>query len=260
MNRLSICVITLNEEQDLPRMLKSVEGLAEEVVLVDSGSADRTLEIARAAGARVIGRTWTNYGEQKNFAASLATGDWILFLDADEELSEELHDSIREWKSKDPQYSVYEMSRMAWFLGGWIRHSRWYPDWQRRLYDRKRAQFSGVIHETVKFDGPIGRLRGDLLHYTARSISELLQKQDQYSTVAAQAMFEKGVRRWRAAKWFATPWTWIQYFVLGAGFLDGYRGLVIAKLAAQTVWLKYAKLGALIRQSAVNEENAATGA
>lgn len=259
MARLSICIITLNEEHNLPRLLRSVEGLAEEIVVVDSGSTDRTVEIARAAGARVLGRTWINYGEQKNFAASQASEDWILFLDADEEASEELRASLQDWKSKDPQFCVYEMARMAWFLGGWIRHSRWYPDYQRRLYDRRKAQFSGVIHETVKFEGPIGRLRGDLLHYTARSMAELLQKQEEYSAVAARAMFDKGVRRWRAAKWFATPWTWIQYFVLGAGFLDGYRGLVIAKLAAQTVWLKYAKLGALIQQNTIETPHSQSG-
>jgi hypothetical protein len=247
MIRLSICVITLNEEENLPRMLKSVEGLADEIVVVDSGSTDRTLEIARAAGARVLTRAWTNFGEQKNFAAAQACGDWILLLDADEELSPELRESILGWKSKVPQFSVYEMPRLTWFLGAWIHHSRWYPDWQRRLYDRRKARFEGIIHEAVKFPGPFGRLRGDLLHYTARNLEELLEKRDAYSTLAAQSLFEKGVRSWRAARWLAAPWTWIQYFVLGAGFLDGYRGFLIARLAAQTVWLKYTKLGALIK-------------
>jgi glycosyltransferase involved in cell wall biosynthesis len=259
MVRLSICIITRNEELNLPRLLQSIEGVAEELVVVDSGSTDRTVEIARAAGARVLGRTWSNYGEQKNFAASQASEDWILFLDADEELSEELRASIQSWKSKDPQFCVYEMARMAWFLGGWIHHSRWYPDWQRRLYDRRKSQFAGAIHETVKFAGPVGRLRGDLLHYTARSMAELLQKQEEYSAIAARALFKKGLRRWRAAKWFATPWTWFQYFVLGAGFLDGYRGLLIAKLAAQTVWLKYSKLDKLIQQAVLEKNNPATG-
>jgi len=249
MNRLSICVITLNEAHDLPRLLKSVEGIADEIVVVDSGSTDATLEIARSAGARVLARAWTNYAEQKNFAAAQASADWILLLDADEELSGELRASILEWKAAPPQFPVYEMARLAWFLGAWIRHSRWYPDWQRRLFDRRQARFSGAIHESLQFPGSPGRLRGDLLHYTVRNLQEQREKSDEYSTLSARAMFESGRRRWRAAKWFATPWAWIRYFVLGAGFLDGYRGLLIAHSAATTVWLKYTKLGQLVEQS-----------
>jgi glycosyltransferase involved in cell wall biosynthesis len=248
MNRLSICIITLNEEQDFPRLLKSIEGLAEEIVVVDSGSTDRTLEIARSAGARVFSRLWTNYADQKNFAASQAREDWILLLDADEEVSEELRDSILKWKAATPQFPVYEMSRLAWFLGAWIHHSRWYPDWQRRLYDRRKACFSGAIHEALRFDGSAGHLPGDLLHYTVRNLEEQRAKSDEYSTLSARAMFENGKRDWRAARWLATPWTWIRHFILGAGFLDGYRGAIIARMAARTVWLKYTKLGELIAQ------------
>jgi glycosyltransferase involved in cell wall biosynthesis len=249
MNRLSICVITLNEADDLPRLLKSVQGIAEEIVVVDSGSTDGTVEIARVAGANVLMRGWTNYAEQKNFAAAQASEDWILLLDADEELSGELRESILKWKAAPPQFPVYEMARLAWFLGAWIRHSRWYPDWQRRLYDRRKTQFSGAIHESLQFQGAVGRLQGDLLHYTVRNLQEQRLKSEEYSMLSARAMFESGRREWRAAKWFATPWTWIRYFVLGAGFLDGYRGLWIARSAAYTVWLKYTKLGKLIEQA-----------
>lgn len=249
MNRLSICVITLNEEHDLPRLLKSVEGVADEIVVVDSGSTDRTVEIARAAGARVITRAWTNYAEQKNFAVSQAEEDWILLLDADEELSAELRESILKWKREEPQFAVYEMARLAWFLGAWIRHSRWYPDRQRRLFDRRKAQFSGTIHESLQFDGKVGRLRGDILHYTVRSLEEQRRKSEEYSTLLAKQMYADGRRPWRAAKWLATPWIWFHYFVLGAGFLDGYRGFVIARVGAYTVWLKYSKLGTLIEQA-----------
>jgi len=248
MNRLSICVITLNEELNLPRLLKSVEGLGDEIVVVDSGSTDRTVEIAHAAGARVLTRAWTNYGEQKNFAAAQASGDWILLLDADEQVGEELRASMLHWKSAEPEFRVYEMSRLAWFLGAWIRHSRWYPDWQRRLFDRRAAQFYGAIHESLQFDGKVGRLKGDLLHYTVRSLEELRQKSEEYSTLMAKAMFEEGRRDWRGGKWFGAPWTWFRYFMLGAGFLDGYRGFVIARVAAYTVWLKYSKLGGLVEQ------------
>jgi glycosyltransferase involved in cell wall biosynthesis len=249
MNRLSICVITLNEAHDLPRLLKSAEGVAEEVVVVDSGSTDATMEIARSAGACVLTRAWTNYAEQKNFAAAQASEDWILLLDADEELSGELRESILKWKAAPPEFPVYEIARLAWFLGAWIHHSRWYPDWQRRLYDRRKAHFSGAIHESLQFQGSVGRMQGNLLHYTVRNLQEQRQKSEEYSTVSARAMFESGRREWRAAKWFGTPWTWFRYFVLGAGFLDGYRGFLIARSAAHTVWLKYTKLGGLIQQA-----------
>lgn len=248
MNRLSICVITLNEEHDLPRLLKSVDGLGDEIVVVDSGSTDRTVEIARAAGARVLTRAWTDYAEQKNFAAAQASEDWILMLDADEELSTELRDAILQWKTTEPQFLVYEISRRAWLEGAWIWHSRWYPDRQRRLFDRRKARFAGVVHEGLQFAGKTGRLRGDLLHYTARNFAELWTKSEKYSTLSSREMFLKGRRSWRAAKWLATSWTWFRYFVAGAGFLDGYRGFVIARVAAYTVWLKYSKLGALVEQ------------
>jgi len=254
MNRLSICIITLNEAHDLPRLLKSAQGIAEEILVVDSGSTDATLEIARAAGARVLTRAWTNYAEQKNFAAAQASEDWILLLDADEELSDELRASLLNWKATPPQFAVYEMARLAWFLGAWIHHSRWYPDWQRRLFDRRKAQFYGAVHESLQFQRAPGRLRGDLLHYTVRDLQELDQKSAEYSTLSARAMFEGGRRKWRAAKWFATPWAWFRYFVLCAGFLDGYRGFLIARSAARTVWLKYAKLGDLVRQAARKKE------
>jgi glycosyltransferase involved in cell wall biosynthesis len=249
MNRISICVITLNEEHDLPRMLKSVLELAEEIVVVDSGSTDRTVEIARNAGARVLTRQWTGYSDQRNYAADEAANDWIFAVAPDEELSPELRNSLLKWKQGVPEHLVYEMARMSWFLGGWVHHSRWYPDWQRRLYDRRKSKFTGLIHESLDSNAAIGRLHGDLLHYTVRNLPELLEKREEYSTLAARSLFERGVRNWQLARWAAAPWTWIQYFVIGAGFLDGYRGFLIARLAAHTVWLKYTKLGALIEKS-----------
>ncbi len=246
MNRLSICIITLNEEKNLPRLLRSAEGLAEEIVVLDSGSSDGTAEIARSYGAKISERVFTNYEEQKNHAASLAAHDWILFLDADEELSEELRDSLERWKEQAPQFVVYEMARLTWYLGAWIHHSRWYPDWQRRLYRRDKTSFKGTIHEALSYDGPIGRLGGDLLHYTIRSFAEHEAKLDRYTTASAQAMFDAGRRNWRAGMLLATPWRWIHHFFLGAGFMDGYRGALIAQMAARGVRLKFAKLGKLV--------------
>jgi glycosyltransferase involved in cell wall biosynthesis len=247
MNKLSVCVIALNEEEDLPRLLNSVRGVADEIVVVDSGSTDRTVAVAERAGALVSMRPFTNYGEQKNFAAAQARNDWILLLDADEALSDELREAILRWKSSPPQFTAYEMARLTWFLGAWIRHSRWYPDWQRRLYDRRKGSFAGAIHESLRFEGAVGRLTGDLLHYTLKDLGEQHAKSDDYSTRLARAMYEKGRRHWRGGMWFGAPWAWFQYFVLGAGFLDGYRGAIIAGSGARTVWLKYRKLGELVQ-------------
>jgi glycosyltransferase involved in cell wall biosynthesis len=246
MNRVSACLITLNEEENLPRALASLAGIADEIVVVDSGSTDRTEQIARQYGAAFFFRAWTNYAEQKNHAADCANNEWILSMDADEEVSSLLHTLLLEWKKRTPEFSVYEMARRTWYLGAWIRHSGWYPDFQRRLYRRDAARFCGIVHESLRFDGKAGRLSGDLLHYTVRSFDEHELNVERYTTLAAQQMFAQGKRNWRGAMWCATPWSWFQSFVLRGGFLDGYRGALIAQMAARSVRLKYAKLGKLI--------------
>lgn len=246
MNRLSACLITFNEEHNLPRALTSLAGIADEIVVLDCGSQDRTPEIALEYGAKVITKAWTNFAEQKNAAAAAASNDWILSLDADEELSRELRNALLAWKGKGPGYVVYEFARRAWYVGGWINHSGWYPDRQRRLYRRDAARFSGIVHESLQFKGEPGRLGGDLLHYTIRSLSEHQEKVERYTTLAAQQMYANGKRTWRAAMWLATPWNWFNSYVLHLGFLDGSRGWVISWMAARSTWLKFKKLGKLV--------------
>lgn len=243
---LSVCVITLNEERNLPRALVSARGVADEIVVVDCGSKDRTQEIARQHGARCFERAWTSYEEQWNFAASCATNDWIFVLAADEELSPGLRASVLEWKQQEPRFPVYEMARKAWYLGAWINHCGWYPDYQRRLYRRDSARFAGIIHEVLQFEGQPGRLRGDLLHYTMNSFVEHQDKVERYTTLAARQMYDAGKRAWRAAMWLATPWTLFSTFVLRGGFMDGYRGWLISRMAARGVRLKFKKLGKLL--------------
>ena len=192
MIRISACIITLNEEENLSRALGSLVGIADEIIVVDSGSIDRTEEIARQYNAKFFTRTWTNYADQKNFAAEQAANDWILSIDADEELSSPLHTSLWNWKKHTPPLAVYEMARRTFYLGAWIGHSGWYPDFQRRLYRRNAAKFSGIIHESLRFSGKPGRLAGDLLHYTVRSFAEHQANVDRYTTLAAQQMFAQG--------------------------------------------------------------------
>jgi glycosyltransferase involved in cell wall biosynthesis len=246
MNRISACLITLNEEQNLPRALKSIRDVVDEIVVVDCGSRDRTAEIAREYGAKLITRTWTNFAEQKNSAAAEASNDWILSLDADEEVSAGLRNALLAWKGKEPELEVYEFSRRAWYVGRWIKHSGWYPDRQRRLYRRDAARFSGIVHESLQFKGEPGRLEGDVFHYTISTFAEHEEKVERYTTLAAQQMHAAGKRDWRGAMWLATPWNWFKSYMLQLGFLDGSRGWAIARMAARGTWLKFRKLGQLI--------------
>jgi len=247
MNRLSVCLITLNEENRLARALASVSSIVDEIVVVDSGSTDRTAEITRECGGKFVLRTFTNYAEQRNFAAQQAANEWILCLAPDEELSAALQTSLLAWKQRPAQFPVYEFARRAWYLGAWIRHSGWYPDFQRRLYRREAARFTGIVHEALRFAGPPGRLAGDLLHFTIETFAEHEAKVERYTTLAAQQMFADGKKNWRGGLWAGTPWSWVQNYFLRGGFLDGYRGALIAQMAARAVRLKYRKLGELLR-------------
>jgi glycosyltransferase involved in cell wall biosynthesis len=247
MNRLSVCLITLNEENRLARALASVASIADEIVVIDSGSTDRTEQIVRECSGKFIFRNFTNYAEQRNFAAEQAAHEWVLCLAPDEELSAALQSSLLAWKQRSPQFQVYEFARRAWYLGAWIHHSGWYPDFQRRLYRRDAASFTGIVHEALRFAGTPGRLSGDLLHFTIENFAEHEEKVERYTTLAAQQMFTQGKKNWRGGLWLGTPWSWLQNYFLRGGFLDGYRGALIAQMAARAVRLKYTKLGALLR-------------
>ena len=176
MPAISAILITYNEEADLPEALASLRGVADEVVVVDSGSTDRTREIAQEMGARVVVRPFTNFGEQKNFAAAQASNEWLLSIDADERLNAELREAIAAWKQTQPQFPAYEINRQPNYLGGWIRHSGWYPEYCVRLYRRDAARFVGALHESVHVDGRVGRLPGNILHYTIRSLGGTLRQ------------------------------------------------------------------------------------
>jgi glycosyltransferase involved in cell wall biosynthesis len=245
MNRLTASLITLNEEQNLPRALTSLRDIADEIVVVDAGSADRTREIAAEHGARIFLRAWTDYSDQKNFAAAQAECDWVLSLDADEELSAELRASLAGWKKQEPRAAAYEISRRANYLGRWIRRSGWYPDRKVRLYRRDRGRFVGAVHESVEVNGAIEPLEGDLLHYAYRTAAEHEAKVQRYTTLAAQQLFAGGRRRWRLAMFVAPVWAFARTWIFQQGFRDGTAGWQIARMAARYVRLKYRKLGVL---------------
>jgi hypothetical protein len=187
-----------------------------------------------------------NFAAQKNYAASLSSNDWILSIDCDNVLSSELRSSLLQWKTEIQGENGYEISLLTNYLGGWIRHSGWYPEHKLLLYRRDKGKFVSALHESVRVEGPVGRLHGHLLHYTIRSISEHRAKVDAMSTLAAEEMFARGRKSWRPAMIFAAPWTVVQRLVFQLGILDGRRGCLIAWLSGKYIYLKYRKLGRLL--------------
>lgn len=239
--QISATIVTLNEERNIARAIESLR-CADEIVVVDSGSTDRTREIAARLGARVIGEPWRGYAAQKNFAAACASFDWILSIDADESLSEELEGEISELKTRTPDCAGYSMPRLAQYLGRWILHGGWYPDRKIRLYDRTHAEWAGdYVHESVRVEGRVGRLEGKLLHFTCDSLSAHLRTLDRYTTLAARELIDRGVEVPIRRLAVDPAWTFIRTWVIRRGFLDGAQGLAIAWMAALYTFLKYAK-------------------
>jgi glycosyltransferase involved in cell wall biosynthesis len=245
--KLTVTVITHNEADRLGAALESV-AWADEIVVVDSHSTDGTAEIARARGARVDVHAWPGYSAQKNHAAGLATHDWILSLDADERVSPALADEIRRLMTAGPGAPGYRIPRASWYLGRWIRGTDWYPDYQLRLYDRRRGRWNARrVHESVDLDGAPGRLTGDLLHYPYRSISDHLATIDRYTTLAAEQWASEG-RRASALEALVYPrLAFFRNYILKGGFRDGGAGLMVSTLNSYYVFLKLAKLWELQR-------------
>lgn len=241
MLKISATLVTLNEQNNLARAIESLR-CCDEIIVVDSGSGDRTVEIAERLGARVITSEWQGYAAQKNFAAQQAAHDWILSLDADEALSEALEAEIWEIKRSGPQADAYTIPRLAQYMGRWILHSGWHPDRKIRLYDRRKARWVGeYVHESVKVDGRLAHLKSNLLHYTCDSLSQHLKTIDRYTTLAAQELVaqRRPVSLWELV--LSPPWAFFKTYFLDRGFQDGFEGLVIACMAAVYVFVKYAK-------------------
>lgn len=239
--KISATIIARNEERNIARAIESLR-CCDEVVVVDSGSSDRTLEIAHKLNARVIETEWRGYAGQKNFAAAQAAHDWILSIDADEALSESLEADLWLLKKNGPQFDAYTMPRMAQYMGKWIQHSGWYPDRKVRLYHRAKATWVGdFVHESVKVTGTVGHLDSNLLHYTCDSFSEHLRTMDRYTTLAAEELVSRGKRVSMAKLLLDPAWTAFRAYFLQRGFLDGAEGVAIAYMAALYTFLKYAK-------------------
>ena len=239
--KITATIITLNEERNIARAIESLR-CADEILIVDSGSVDRTVELAQNLGARVIEAGWLGYAAQKNRAAEEAANEWILSLDADEVLSEALEAEILSLKKAGPEFDAYTMPRLARYLGKWIHHSGWYPDRKVRLYRRGKAKWMGdFVHESVVPHGTVGHLKSNILHFTCDSLSEHLKTLDRYTTLAAQEVAARNLKPPLSKLIVDPPWTFCKTYFVQRGFLDGLEGLIIAYMAAFYTFLKHSK-------------------
>jgi glycosyltransferase involved in cell wall biosynthesis len=241
--KITATVITLNEEENIAAALESISW-ADEIVVIDSESTDRTVEIARQFTDRIFVRAWPGYSAQKNFASDQAAHDWIFNLDADERVSPALVEEIKGLKRKgEPPVSGFEMPRRTFYLGRWIKHSGWFPDFKIRLYNRRAGSWRGdYVHESVGVEGKVLRLSGAILHYTVRSASEHHLRIDRYTTLAAEEMFTAGKQISAVSLFFSPFAAFVRSYFFRLGFLDGIAGLAIAAFAAHYVFLKGLKL------------------
>jgi glycosyltransferase involved in cell wall biosynthesis len=255
MQPVSAAIITLNEQHNIAGALESVSW-ADEIIIVDSGSQDRTLEICRGFTDKIFRREWTGFVDQKNYAVAKASNDWILSLDADERVSPELREEIREEMRSGFRNDGYSIPRKARFMGRWILHGDWYPDCQVRLFDRRKGKWrGGRVHESVTVAGTTGRMRAEIHHYTYRDFSEYLRKLETYSTLAAMDYSERG-RKTAPLMLLAKPLgVFVKAYLLKGGFRDGSAGFVVAVMGAVSVFFKYAKLYEIGKESDRNADS-----
>ena len=240
--QISFCLITLDEANNLPRCLRSCVDLADEIVVLDSGSQDDTAKIAAAHGARWHQQAWLGYVAQKNRLLALAAHDWVFSLDADEELSPLLREEIRILKKTEPpgEISGFSMPRCVHYEGRWIRHGDWYPDRLTRLFRRSRGQFAGgKVHERLELSGRVPPLRGKLFHHSFRDAADHWARCRQYARLWAETQHEAGESAASFSPWVHAAFRLVRGYILKRGFLDGALGWRIARFSAGEVFLKY---------------------
>ena len=249
--QLSAVIITHNEERNIGRCIASVQDVVDEVVVVDSFSTDATAHICLELGVRFVQRAWDGYSPQRNYAVELAANNWVLAIDADEALSDELRKSILEAK-KEGTHRNFKFNRLTNYCGTWIHHSGWYPDTKFRLFDRRESLWQGVIHEQLSQPKTeVRKLKGDLLHYSYSSILEHVTRTKHYAMLSAMELRDAGVRPTLLKVVFSPCIKFIKFYLVNRGFLDGYSGLVISAISAYGTFVKYANHRALARKTAM---------
>ena len=242
MEKLSVVLITKNEEKNLRRCLESVKDIADEIVIADSFSTDATAAIAAEFGCRFLTQEWLGYAEQKNFANARTSYNLIFSIDADEAVSPELRNSILELKRHHQTGTVYEMNRLMNYCGKWIRHCGWYPDRKPRVFEKTTSYWHGnSVHETLFIPQNAKRiiLKGDLYHYSYYTVEEHLQRAEKYAKLSAEIACQKGKKTNVVAMCLRTGWRFIRDYVFRLGFLDGRLGIVVCRMNAYTIYLKY---------------------
>ncbi len=243
MPQLSVVIITFNEEKNIGRCLASIQAIADDIVVVDSFSTDKTADICRQYQVNFIARQWEGYSGTKNFANVQAKFDWILSLDADEELSEELKISILEQKKLN-QLSTCKFNRITNYCGSWIKHGGWYPDTKIRLFNRTITKWVGVIHEELSFSEPVHviHLKGDCLHYSYYSIEQHYKQADDFTTIAAKDLYDRGKKSSFIKTYISPIIKFLRDYFIKLGFMDGTVGYTVARISAYATYLKYKKL------------------
>ncbi len=244
MNRLSVALICRDEAARLPAWLAAVGPVADEVVAVDSGSGDDTVELLRAAGARVERRDWTGYSDQRNHAAGLCSGDWVLFLDADEVIDEELAGALARLKEgPEPAEAGFTLGYKVFFFGHFLRHGGFFPERHLRLFRAGRGRWQRrAVHERLVVEGPVGQLPGYVHHHSYDSVEQYLARAARYSAEAAAQMHAAGRRASPLSAWGHAAWAFFSRYLLRLGFLDGWAGYLAARLEATYTMAKYARL------------------
>jgi (heptosyl)LPS beta-1,4-glucosyltransferase len=241
MNKLSVTIITKNEEKNIERCLESVRW-ADEIIVLDSSSTDRTVEICRQFTDQVFSVDWHGYGKQKNLCAERASHDWVLNIDSDEEISPEGAEEIRKVLSGEPKHPVYQFPRKNFFAQHWVRYGGWYPDRISRLYDKTQVSFLETqVHEKLVPDKNVGALQNPILHYSFSGMEDYIERQNRYSTLYAREKMSNGFRASWSHLALRPPATFFKNYIIFQGFRDGFLGLFLALSSAFYTFLKYAK-------------------
>ncbi|MEI8279859.1 MAG: glycosyltransferase family 2 protein [Bacteroidota bacterium] len=245
MTPISVVIITLNEEKNIERCIRSVNRIADEIIVVDSLSKDKTVSIAESLGAKVISQSFLGYVAQKNFAAQQASHDWVLSLDADEALSPELEQNIIQIKQQS-KHNGYRLCRRTNYCGHWIKHCGWYPDKKLRLYNRNKATWLGEkIHERLEMNDTndsVGELSGDLLHYSYYTISDHIKQIENFTELTSREAVERGNDVNVLMIMIAPKWKFFSDYIIRLGFLDGLAGYQVCRLSAMATFIKYSKI------------------
>ena len=243
MAKISACIISFNEEKKIEGCLKSLEGVVDEIIVVDSLSTDKTIEIAKKYTAKIFDQKFLGHIEQKNLAITKASHDWVLSLDCDEQLTDELKESILKVKHELENADAYKVARRTFYVYRWLNHC-WYPDHKIRLFNKNTAHWAGTNpHDHIELSGnKVVTLKGDLLHYSFDSISEHMQTLDSFTEIGANEIIRKNKKVNMLSPWTHGLWTFLKLYIFKRGFLDGYAGLVVAVLSGMHAFVKYNKV------------------